>query len=261
MSEERGTAAANAAPADLQRSVEQMTQLVAELREAEKTVRRRSILVTLLLVSVIMLFGVMTYNKVRDNFTQEKMQRAATERAKLLLPQLQPHIQATVNEVIPYYRDMGKDRLRTFGPKLDARVKDQADRLGQELEMKINAQVEASFGRIMNTAMVQLAKDFPAIAQDGGARATERLKAAMTEETGKLAQHTRNLYQTQSQRIAGTLSNFPVPDVCKTDMDILQRQLLHELLMLADYELTAQARPAPSPSPAPAAALSVDAKR
>lgn len=248
-----GIAAPAASPStlDLQRAVDDMTRLVQELREAEKTARRRAFLGTLLLIVLILAFALLTYNKVRDNFAQDKLQRAATEHARLLMPQLQPHVQAMMNDVAPYYSEMGQQRLKALSPKLDARVRQQADQLGAEMEKKINAQVEASFGRIMNVVMAKLMQDFPAITQDGGTRATERLKAAMNAETGKLAEHTRSMYKVQSDRIATSLARFPVPDVRKTEMDVLQRQLLHDLLMFADYELTAGGNLMP---PAPVAA-------
>jgi hypothetical protein len=235
---------ASPSPAELQRSVEQMTNLVHELRETEKTARRRALLGTLLLIVVILAFALVTYNKVRDNFAREKLQQAAAQRAQQLLPQIQPQVQLMMGELLPYYTEMGQQRLKTLSPKLDARVRDQANQLGHELEQKINAQVEASFGRITSVAMAKLAAEFPAVSKDGGARATERLKAAMAEETSKLSAHTRDLYKVQADRIGASLSRFPVPDVSKADMDSLQRQLLHELLMFADYELTAGGKPA-----------------
>jgi hypothetical protein len=223
-----------------------MTRIVQELRRTQSIIRLRTILGTLLLIVMMVAFGLMTFQMMRENLSQEKLQQATADRVKMLIPQLDAPIRATLNNVVPYYMEMGRERLRTLGPKMDARIKDQTDKLGTELERRINAQVEASFGRIMNRTMVELSKEFPAVAQDGGVRATERLKQAMAGETGRLVEHGRTLYDTQSARIRQSLKRFPLPDVRQNDTDALQRQLLHNLLMFADYELTASAQQRPA---------------
>ena len=47
-------------------------------------------------------------------------------------------------------------------------------------------------------------------------------------------------------RIRQSLKRFPLPDVRQSDTDELQRQVLHNLLMFADYELTASAQQRPA---------------
>ena len=202
----RGAAVSSSPAADLRHTVDEMTRLVQELRRTQSIIRLRTILGTLLLIVVMVAFGLMTYQKMRENLAQEKLQQATADRVKLLIPQLEAPIRATLNNVVPFYMEMGRERLRAMGPKMDARIKDQSDRLGAELERRINAQVEASFGRIMNRTMVELSREFPVVAQDGGVRSTERLKQAMAGETGRLVEHGRTLYDTQSRESASPSS-------------------------------------------------------
>lgn len=212
--------------------------MLIEVQRRQSTLRARMTLGTLLIVIIILSFGGLTWLKLKENFAQEKIQEAAAMRAKLLLPQLEPPLRATMNDVVPFYIEVGRERLKTLSPKLEAKVKVQADKLGQELEEKMNVQLQDFFNRLSNRASVELFKDFPGVAADNGARTGEYLKRVMVGRNDKLRDSVQQLYTEESKRIGQSMSKFPVPNVGNTDLETLQKKLLHELLMLADYEMT-----------------------
>lgn len=236
-------------PADLQRTVDEITEMVRELRLTQSAIRRRVTTGTILIVLVMLGFGAATYYKLCDNFAQDKVQEAARIRMQLLVPQLEAPITATLRDVVPFYVEMGRDRFARLSPKLDLRVKEQADKLGTELEQKLGAQLDTFFSHLGNNIAPQLTEKFPALAGDNGTKAAARMKQILTDEEAKLRTNADALYAAESKRIGDALGQFPVPDVKQTDIETLNRQLLHELLMLADYEMTAPAKAAAAISP------------
>lgn len=239
-------------PAELQRTVDEISEMLRELRVAQKAVRRRVTVGTIVLILVLLGFGLATYNRLCDNFAQEKIQAAAASRMQLLMPQLEQPITATLRDVVPFYVEMGRDRFAKISPKLDLRIKEQADKLGGELEQKLNAQLDAFFARLGNNMAPQIAEKFPALAGDGGIKAVARMKQILVDEEANLRTNADALYKTETTRLNDALAKFPVPDVKQTDIETLNRQLLHELLMFADYEMTAPGKAVATLSPAAA---------
>ena len=237
-------------PADLQRTVEEIGRMVHELRAAQHVIRSRMLAGTLAIVILLLAFGTAAYFKVRDNVAPPKLQAAIATRIKTLVPQLQDPLSLTLHDVVPYYMEMGRTRLQVVSPRLQLQIKGQAENITRDLEQKLSAQIDVYFQGISNRAAAQLTKEFPTVAADGGHRAVNRLQQAMNTEGDNLRKHLQELYDAQSQRIGQSLQQFPVPDVKQTSADTLQRQLLHHLLMLADYELTSEP---PAPAAAPAA--------
>lgn len=252
MASEMDSQRPSGASADMQRNVDDITRMLGELRLAQNTIRRRIGLGTLLILVILLGFGAASYYKLRANFTADKIQQATAMRVSLLVPQLQIPINATLRDVLPFYVEMGRERFQRLAPKLDASVRDQANRLGAELERKMNAQLDACFGRLNVNLAGQLAEKFPALVGDGGAKAATRLHQVMTDEEAKLLSSTQALYNTESQRVADALARFPKPDVTQTDLDTLHRQLLHELLMFADNEMTSSGQGLATAAAAPA---------
>jgi hypothetical protein len=171
---------------------------------------------------------------------------------KLLAPQLEAPLSATLRDVVPFYVEMGRNRFEDFGPKLDARVKQQADGLGADLERKLGAQLDAFFERLGSNVSAQMTQAFPAMTADGGAHATAKIQQVMTDQEARLRENAQTLYQAEARRIGEALQRFPASDVSQVDLDTLHRQLLHELLMFADYEMTGPAAPATLAAPATA---------
>jgi hypothetical protein len=154
-------------------------------------------------------------------------------------------VKASLHDVLPFYLKMGRERFAAVSPKLQSRLKEEADKLAPQLQERLGAQVDQSFKEMADHATTQLTQEFPAIAGDGGRHAVERLQQAMVGEGQKLHEHLMTLCDVQTKRISQVINEFPLPDVTKTDSDALQRVLLHNLIMLADYEVLA---PAPPPS-------------
>ena len=236
--------------ADLQRTVDEISEMVRELRLEQSAIRRRVTIGTILILVIMLAFGAAAYYKIRANFAQDKVQEAAAIRMQLLLPQLEAPLAATLRDVVPFYVEMGRDRFGQLSPKLDLRVKEQADKLGTELEQKLGAQLDTFFTRLGNNIAPQLTEKFPALTGDNGVKATARMKQILTDEEAKLRTNTDALYATEFKRISDALAKFAVPDVKQTDIDTLNRQLLHELLMLADYEMTGPAKAVATSAPA-----------
>jgi hypothetical protein len=227
-----------APPADMERTVEEIRRMLDQVRQSHRAMRRRMTGGTILLLIFIIGFATLSYFKLKENFSREKVQEAAAIRARLLVPQLEPTIRTTLNEVAPFYLQMGQQRLQALSPRLEASVKQQADRLGQDLEAKMNAQLQDFFNHIANHASVQLRTDFPGLAADDGARVASQLKTILDARSDKVLTSMRQFYAEENKRIAAALARFPVPDVTGTDLETLQKWLLHDVLMMADHELT-----------------------
>lgn len=194
-----------------------------------------------MILIVVFGFVIAGYFRLRDNFAQEKLQAAVAMRMQLLMPQLEPPLTATLREVAPYYMDMGRDRLQKIAPKLDGRVQQEADKLGKDLEQQMGAQLDVFFAKLNKSASAELTESFPALTADGGARASAKLNELLASEAGSLETQGKTLYEAKARQVRESLAKFPVADVKQADLDTLNRQLLHDLLMLADYEMTAHA--------------------
>jgi hypothetical protein len=109
--------------------------------------------------------------------------------------------------------------------------------LPNEIQEGVSKQINDRFEAIAMRAQGKLAKEFPAVAADSGKRAGERVKAALTTEGTQLRDHVQKLATEEREKLAAALAKFPVSDTSNVDQDRLMRLMVHNLIMLADYEL------------------------
>ncbi len=235
--------------AEVQRTVSEIRTMVREIQAAQRSLRTRSILATIVLLLMVIGFGSAIYAQLKAEFAAEKLQAAASSRMQLLIPELREPINQTLSRVVPHYVELGRQRFSAVGPKLDERTRAEADLLGRALEKKLNAQLDAFFFRLKTHANLELQKSFPALSGPEGDKVINKVAQVLVDENQKLHARSETLYQAESKRIGDALGKFPVPDVKSTDLDTLNRRLLHNLLMYADYEMVVKDAPAAAVPP------------
>ena len=140
-----------------------------------------------------------------------------TDQADMLMPQLEAKLKDTLHEILPFYLQMGKERLTKIRPRLESSLKEQADKLPDQLREVLGKQIDDRFNKITDDATKQLAANFPAIAADSGRHAGEQLRTELTAEGQKLREHVMTLATEEMSKANTTLQKFPVPDVSNTD--------------------------------------------
>ncbi len=195
--------------ADLQRTTDEITRMVRELRSTQVASRTMSMLGIIVLLAIMLSWGWFTYAKMRENFTQEKLQEAAVARAKIMLPQMQDQLRATLHDVLPFYLKMGRERLSAVRPKLESSLKVETDKLGAAIRTSMNQQIDQRFEKIATRASDQLATQFPALAGDAGRHAADRLKQDMVDRGGKLRDRINTMATEELTKVQGVLDKFP----------------------------------------------------
>lgn len=236
MSDQRRTN--EVAASELERTVEEIRRMLDRVRHNQRALRWRMTLGTIVILILVIGFSSLGYFKLKENFARDKVQEAAATRVRLLLPQLEPVIRTTLSDVAPYYAEVGQQRLQRLSPLLSARVTHQTDQLAQELETQMNGQLQDFFNRISNHATVQLQKDFPGVTADDGNRIGDHLRTVLVARNDKLLAAMNQFYKEENRRIGDSIARFSVPDVKTAEMEALQKRLLHDVLMLADHEMT-----------------------
>ena len=235
---EQSNAPGGVGTGEVGRRVDEIHAMLKELRATQHAIRRKTRTGLVLVLLVAGGFAVAGYMAVRDNFAPDKVQAAAEARMQLLIPKLEPALTATLKEVTPYYMTMGRDRFQKLGPKLDAAVQAEADKLGKDLEKQMNMQLDGFIAKLSSRAAAQLTANFPGVVADGGARAIAKISQLLLDQGNLFHEKTMAVYLEKVNQVNSALARFPVADVRQKDLDSLNRQLLHDLLMLADQEMT-----------------------
>jgi hypothetical protein len=224
-------------PAELNRTADAIAARIAELRHIQAAVRWQMTITTLLILALMLIFALTTYNKVRHNLSAERMQDALSTKASIILPELQPRFMAALQQVEPTYRDLAMERLKMVAPQVQERFRNRVESLPRELQDELRQDLMSSVQRVESKLQDELKQQYPKLTDEQLRSLGEQLHTGLAAEGQKLAQRMQGLLQQELTKLEDVLDDFPLPNVTEAQPDELQKLFVHSLIMMADHEL------------------------
>ncbi len=227
---------AAASMARLGHAVDDIAGKLRDLQAAQRAMRLEMIATSILLVALLVGFTARTYLSVRENLRQDRVEQALQAQVQQMLPDLRDRAVRSVVAAAPTYRDLAIKRFETIRPELTDRFVREAEKLPQDLERQITKDIEGSFNRVSVRLDADLRKEFPKLRPEHVKSIGDHLKAELLTQGDDLSKYVKGLCDAEFAKVSAVLGKFEVPDVRAVDKQDLERQFLHDLLMLADYE-------------------------
>jgi hypothetical protein len=227
-------------PADVDVAI--LRQRFAELRRCQAAARRTLVLLAVVVIGSFAAFSYFTTNRVRDNFSQAAVQKAVADRLPAVIPLAGSELQKASLNALPVYRQLAVERYQKIQPELAAKALARLDRVPHDTGRLMSERIDASFAKVLKRIEPEVTRTFPSLTdQQKRDILAHSFQEGIAERNKAIASHIESIYVNELSAVHTALDNFQVPDAHEDpaahDADRLQRDFLHSLLVLADYEL------------------------
>jgi len=219
----------------------------AELRQAQRAARLRVIALAVIVVIMFAAFAHFTVRRVQDNFEQRAVQQAVAERLPEVLPIAGEQLRVATLNALPTYRKLAAERFEQARPALAARARARLEKVPDETGHLLGDALHTAFDSALKRIEPDVKRTFPSLTD---AQKQDLLNVyfhdAVDARNKELSAYIEKLYTNELLSMHAALDKFELPrdDAAApatpatgpTD-DKAQRDLLHTMLMLADYEL------------------------
>ncbi len=219
-----------------------LRQHFAELRKRQAGAGRTLVVFA---AAVVVLFGAFAYftvSRVRDNFDQGAVRQAVSERLPAVMPLAGAQVQKAALGAVPVYRELAVERYEKIRPELAAKAMARLDGVPDRAGKLMSERLDASFAKVLKRVEPELRQKFPALTEAQKQQIlSDYFRDGIEVRNREVAQHIERLYTNELIAAHSALEKFNVPaaaDGPTADPEQLQRDFLHSLLVLADYEMT-----------------------
>lgn len=232
-SENAGNSAQGRTPGD--KDLAEIEQVAREARAVHKKFKLVSWLLTLAIVVVFLIFGLLSYGAVKENFTEEKLLKSLRQHAEELSPDMSRHAASLVSEVGPVYGELGREKLKQVMPKWTELANKELTRIGETLGKTAEKEMDEAI-----TASIEksgLKEVLPDLTDEQIERLKQNLEKRIRQDIGEICQHMLDRTSKEIIEIGETLDTFDLSGL-PDDEDALSRIIIHDLLMLLDKQIT-----------------------
>jgi hypothetical protein len=226
-------------PASNSPDIARLRQRFAELRRAESAARTRLLLVALVVVLLFAGFAWTTVHRVQGNFNQPAVQKAVADRLPQVMPPAGEQLQKAAVNAMPTYRKLAAERFEQTRPAIAAKARARHDKIPDVTGHLMADTLHAAFAAAEKRIEPEVRQAFPSLTD---AQKQDLLNAyfhdAIAARDKELAAHIDGIYTKELVAVHAALDNFelPRPEAAPT-VEKAQRDFLHTLLTLADFEL------------------------
>jgi len=212
----------------------EIEKTVAEVQAARKKFKPVNLVLTLAIVLVFVIFGLLYYSTVKQNFTEKKLLESLRENAREISPELSDHAAEVIADAGPEYSRLAQERLPVVMPKWVTSGKEElkkvSDNIGKIAETEVQDALYASIRKSkIKEALPELTDSQ---IENLRMKLEKRIRADMQNITGHILKRTEK----EIFKISNTLDNFDLTGL-PNDEDGLSRLIAHDLLMLLDKQI------------------------
>lgn len=218
----------------MEHEVENLRKQLDELRTLQTRSRMLTIGFVLVLVVLFGVFLAATSSRIHGNFTREAVEKAVSENTQMLIPHLTREMQLASAEVLPVYRDLALERFKVVGPEIAQETLTKFRNLPKDNLDVLHGRMQASMGRIVENVSPELHQLLAQLPDERETVAIEAFHKRLVDDVSKRGE---TLATEQMARLQGILTKFDVAVPANKSSEDLERDFVHGLLLMADYEL------------------------
>lgn len=207
------------------------------IRQQQAAYRRFMTLSVVCIIVLMLGFGWLLFGSVRRNLNREELAAAASQRWETLRPQLEAKLSNATLAAMPAYREMAMQRLPVVGPQLREQIESRLQAFPQRVEQEITSRVDGMLKRVAVQNAADAKEVFPALSDQQAINVAETLEAEMLAQGVELNAHLDQRLQGEQQKLQTVLTKFDTSAVATKDRETIERDFVHGLIQLMDFEL------------------------
>lgn len=227
---------------DVQRIEEEVRRLESLLEQQvdlSRKASRYSLFVTASLAGIILLFFVVNYFNITEEFTQENISRSLEKEMHEFSPTAMRELNLLGKDVLPVYVKEGRNQIRAMGPQIAERMQHEVDQLTQDILADVQRHVQKMEANVLESTETVLFESYPGI-QDKATQEvlTQRFRTIAEGAVAGTIGDFQERFGLHVDGVQETLLKFDLSDTEETPLD-LQKKFLHLWLQLLDEEIMA----------------------
>lgn len=218
----------------MEHEVDNLRKQLDELRALQTRSRIFTIIFIIVLVVLFVVFLIATTSRIHSNFTREAVEKAVGENTQAIVPHFTREIQLASAEVLPVYRDLALERFKVVGPEIAKETLEKFRNLPKDNLDVLHGRMQLSMNRIVENISPELHQLLAQLPDD---RETAAIQAFHKRLVDDVTSRGETLANEQVSRLQTILTKFDVAAPRNKGPEELERDFVHGLLLMADYEL------------------------
>jgi hypothetical protein len=228
---------------DLEAVIAGLERRLDEMTAAQRATRWLLLGATLGLLGLLSWFGLSLFKTLKERLSPEKLQAAMLAKVDQVLPPLSQTLVDSATAVSPIYGDLAVKRLEKVRPQLETMVIDESGKFADRVRTTLVKESEAGMQRVTERMATDLKRQLPNVSESKLDAIEKRLRDSLLVAGGDVVDQVEKKFGTERKRIEELLGRLPVDEVAKESEDKLQRNFIHQLLMLIDQAVMAENSP------------------
>jgi hypothetical protein len=228
---------------DLELVIAGLERRLDEMTAAQRATRWLLLGGSLALLGTLTWFGLALSKTLRERLSPDKLQAAMLTKVDQVLPPLSEKLVDSAGEVAPVYGELAMKRFEKVRPQLETMVIDESGQFAERVRSTLMKESEAGMKRVTDRVATDLKRQLPALSETKLDAIEKRLRDSLLVAGGEVVEQVEKKFAGERTRIEGLLARLPVDEVAKESEEKLQRNFIHQLLMLIDQAVMAENSP------------------
>jgi hypothetical protein len=228
---------------DLEAVIAGLERRLDEMAAAQRATRWLLLGGSLALLGMLTWFGLALSKTLRERLSPDKLQAAMLAKVDQVLPPLSEKLVDSAAKVAPVYGELAVKRFEKVRPQLETMVIDESGQFAERVRSTLVKESEAGMQRVTERMATDLKRQLPALSETKLDAIEKRLRDSLLVAGGEVVEQVEKKFATERKRIDELLSRLPVDEVAKEPEEKLQRNFIHQLLMLIDQAVMAENSP------------------
>ena len=224
--------------AELERGVDDASQQLAVLLHQQKVARTQTLVATLVILVIIIVFGWNLYRFVTTTFTEDKVMQVVNDKKDDLIGKAKLIAKQAQDEVVPVYKETLIATAKELVPQLEIKAREELMALEANIKGDLTDVINITLKRLEDALQNDMEQKFPFVVKDREPADVFAAFLDTLEKQGPAVQASIDkVIHEEGQRVQDVIVKFPVrSDLDKVDRSELELQLVRMLLQYADYE-------------------------
>lgn len=223
--------------AELERVADDTRNKISAIVAAQRAGRHQTILATIVIIVIILVFGAKTYSKMKDNFARERFQTIVEQRGPQLMDDAKRALEKARDAVLPVYKEEAMSRFKSSGPVVLDKAKVHLSNLPEELRDDLEQRLDRSVNKAKEAITAHLQERFEGISPETMKGYIDQLHGKLASKENAMLDKMTGIFNKERQRVKKIMVQLPVAPTEGVDERDLDLALLKAALDYASFEV------------------------
>jgi hypothetical protein len=213
-----------------------LEQELVDSKTRQKTLRTWSIVMNVVLIAILFIYGLVFYNIIKSNFSEEKLAKTLQSSMSQIQPMISDATLEVITDVAPAYMEAAAKKSDTFMPQLAVALEKESNKFVKNMTVYAEGELKKRLETIARSVADEFKKQYPDLTDDQLERFIVETEEDVLILFSDLSQHILNESLPEIVEMKIMTEHLPHEFLPEEELE-LYRLFLHKLLQLLDKEI------------------------